>query len=81
MVINVVLAHLLVRCILQAGALEKLEAFTSFNGPDFYGLPRNTSKIKMIRRMWKVPEHFSFAFGDIIPMFAGETLEWQLSAI
>lgn len=65
----------------DAGALDKLEAFTSFNGPDFYGLPRNTSKIKMTRTPWKVPESFSFSFGDIIPMFAGETLEWQPSFV
>ncbi|KAK6123161.1 hypothetical protein DH2020_043109 [Rehmannia glutinosa] len=38
----------------EAGALEKLEAFTSFNGPDFYGLPRNTSKIKLIKTPWKL---------------------------
>lgn len=60
----------------EAGALDKLEAFTSFNGPDFYGLPRNTSKIKLTKTPWKVPESFSFSFGDIIPMFAGETLQW-----
>ncbi|KAL4620426.1 hypothetical protein ACB092_06G153000 [Castanea dentata] len=65
----------------DAGALDKLEAFTSFNGPDFYGLPRNTSKIKMTRTPWKVPESFSFSFGNIIPMFAGETLEWQPSVM
>ncbi|XP_050381604.1 dihydroorotase, mitochondrial [Argentina anserina] len=63
----------------EAGALDKLEAFTSFNGPDFYGLPRNTSKTKLSRTSWTVPECFSFPFGDIIPMFAGETLEWQPS--
>lgn len=63
----------------EAGALDKLEAFTSFNGPDFYGLPRNTIKIKLKRSPWKVPEAFSFSFGDIIPMFAGETLGWQLA--
>ncbi|XP_022144520.1 dihydroorotase, mitochondrial isoform X1 [Momordica charantia] len=61
----------------EAGALDKLEAFTSFNGPDFYGLPRNTSKITLQKAPWKVPESFSFSFGDIVPMFAGETLEWQ----
>ncbi|KAK9036153.1 hypothetical protein V6N11_078165 [Hibiscus sabdariffa] len=55
----------------EAGALDKLEAFTSFNGPDFYGLPRNTSKIKLMKNPWKVPESLSFPFGDIIPMFAG----------
>lgn len=65
----------------EAGALDKLEAFTSFNGPDFYGLPRNTSKIKLTRTPWKVPESFSFSFGDIVPMSAGETLEWQPSSI
>ncbi|KAK9285401.1 hypothetical protein L1049_024593 [Liquidambar formosana] len=61
----------------EVGALDKLEAFTSFNGPDFYGLPRNTAKIRLRKTPWQVPESFSFAFGDIIPMFAGETLEWQ----
>ncbi|XP_010272426.1 PREDICTED: dihydroorotase, mitochondrial-like [Nelumbo nucifera] len=60
----------------EANALDKLEAFTSFNGPDFYGLPRNTSKIKLIKNPWKVPESYTFAFGVIIPMFAGKTLEW-----
>lgn len=65
----------------EAGALDKLEAFTSFNGPDFYGLPRNTAKIKLSRTPRKVPESFSFAFGDIIPMFAGETLEWSPSMV
>ncbi|KAI4308627.1 hypothetical protein L6164_031683 [Bauhinia variegata] len=61
----------------EAGALDKLEAFTSFNGPDFYGLPRNKSKIKLRKSPWKVPESLSFPFGDIVPMFAGETLQWQ----
>lgn len=65
----------------EAGALDKLEAFTSFNGPDFYGLPRNTSKIKLVKNPFKVPESFSFSFGDILPMFAGETLEWQPSSL
>ncbi|KAL5130838.1 Dihydroorotase, mitochondrial [Glycine soja] len=61
----------------EAGALDKLEAFTSFNGPDFYGLPRNKSKIKLRKAPWKVPDYLSFPFGDIVPMFAGETLEWE----
>ncbi|XVE67764.1 hypothetical protein DITRI_Ditri09bG0014400 [Diplodiscus trichospermus] len=61
----------------EAGALDKLEAFTSFNGPDFYGLPRNTAKIKLRKTPWKVPESFSFSFGDVIPMFGGETLQWK----
>nr|GLL34745.1 dihydroorotase, mitochondrial [Ipomoea trifida] len=61
----------------EAGALDKLEAFTSFNGPDFYGLPRNTTKIKLTKTPWKVPKSYSYASGDVIPMFAGETLDWQ----
>uniref|UniRef100_A0A2P2KGM7 Dihydroorotase, mitochondrial n=1 Tax=Rhizophora mucronata TaxID=61149 RepID=A0A2P2KGM7_RHIMU len=64
----------------EAGALDKLEAFTSFNGPDFYGLPRNTTKIKLTKTPWKVAESYSFPFGNIIPMFAGEMLEWQISS-
>ncbi|KAJ8465466.1 hypothetical protein OPV22_028018 [Ensete ventricosum] len=63
----------------QAGALDKLEAFTSFNGPDFYGLPRNTSKIKLRKSPWNVPDSYPYASGEIVPMFAGETLEWFLS--
>ncbi|KAL7185507.1 hypothetical protein ACSBR2_027451 [Camellia fascicularis] len=65
----------------RVGALDKLEAFTSFNGPDFYGLPRNTSKIKLIKSRWKVLESLSYATGEIILMFAGETLEWLPSSV
>nr|GFB44228.1 dihydroorotase, mitochondrial isoform X2 [Tanacetum cinerariifolium] len=59
-----------------AGALDKLEAFTSFNGPDFYGLPRNTRKVTLKRTAWKVPESYSYASGSIVPMSAGQSLEW-----
>ncbi|XP_051133241.1 dihydroorotase, mitochondrial-like isoform X2 [Andrographis paniculata] len=65
----------------EVGALDKLEAFTSFNGPDFYGLARNTTKIKLDKAPWKVPTSFTFPFGDIVPMFAGETLDWLPSSI
>nr|XP_043606529.1 dihydroorotase, mitochondrial isoform X2 [Erigeron canadensis] len=60
----------------EADALDKLEAFTSFNGPDFYGLPRNTRKITLQKTTWKVPESYSYASGNIVPMSAGESLEW-----
>lgn len=63
----------------EADALDKLEAFTSFNGPDFYGLPRNSSKIKLKKDPWKVPECISFPSGEIIPMFAGRMLDWKPS--
>ncbi|KMZ56237.1 Dihydroorotase [Zostera marina] len=60
----------------QADALDKLEAFTSFNGPDFYGLPRNSSMITLKKTRWKVPESYAYTDGEIIPMFAGQTLDW-----
>lgn len=66
---------------MQAGALDKLEAFTSFNGPDFYGLPRNTSKVKLSKTPWQVPKSFSYVAGEIIPMAAGETLEWLADSV
>ncbi|KAL5989855.1 Dihydroorotate dehydrogenase (fumarate) [Asimina triloba] len=65
----------------QAGALDKLEAFTSFNGPDFYGLPRNKLKIKLRKETWRVPKSYEFKCGEIIPMFAGQTLEWRPSTL
>ncbi|XP_021769956.1 dihydroorotase, mitochondrial-like [Chenopodium quinoa] len=64
----------------EANALDKLEAFTSFNGPDFYGLPRNTSKIKLLKEPWKIPECISFPSGEIVPMFAGQMLDWKTSS-
>ncbi|KAK3161924.1 hypothetical protein QOZ80_1BG0083150 [Eleusine coracana subsp. coracana] len=60
----------------EAGALDKLEAFTSFNGPDFYGLPRNASKIVLRKSTWKVPATYKHSSGEIVPMFTGSTLEW-----
>nr|CAB3478284.1 unnamed protein product [Digitaria exilis] len=60
----------------EAGALDKLEAFTSFNGPDFYGLPRNNSKIVLRKSAWKVPATYRYSSGEIVPMSTGSTLEW-----
>ncbi|MCO5573912.1 hypothetical protein L7F22_027688 [Adiantum nelumboides] len=60
----------------QAGALDKLEAFTSFNGPDFYGLPRNTSKITILKKSWVVPKEYRFGSSTVVPMFAGKSLDW-----
>ena len=42
----------------KAGAFEHLEAFLSFNGADFYGVPRNTKKIKLVKEPWRVPETY-----------------------
>ncbi|MFW2374875.1 MAG: dihydroorotase [Gammaproteobacteria bacterium] len=59
-------------------ALDKLEAFTSFHGPDFYGLPRNTDTITLRKKNWTVPEDYPFGDERIVPLHAGETEHWQL---
>ncbi len=61
----------------QAGRLDRLEAFASFNGADFYGLPRNRGTVTLERRPWAVPATLPFGPAEIVPMCAGETLEWQ----
>lgn len=64
-----------------AGALDRLEAFASFNGADFYGLPRNTKKISMIREAWTVPDSVTFGDSSVIPMRAGQKVFWQIEEI
>ena len=61
-----------------AGALDKLEAFASFNGADFYGLPRNTGSVTLKREAWVLPAEMPFADATIKPLRAGETLNWKL---
>lgn len=62
----------------QQNALDKLEAFASFNGPDFYGLPRNSTTITLKKEAWTVPDSYPFADESIVPLMAGETLQWKL---
>ena len=61
------------------GALDKLESFASFHGPDFYGLPRNTDQITLIRDSWQAPEQLPFGDQLVIPLRAGENLHWRLA--
>jgi dihydroorotase len=61
----------------QAGALGRLEAFASFNGADFYGLPRNTGTVTLERQQWQTPESFPFGDAQLKPLRAGETLPWR----
>lgn len=60
------------------GALDKLEAFASFYGADFYGLPRNKERITLVKRSWQAPQELPFGQETIVPLRAGETLRWQL---
>ncbi len=61
-----------------AGALDKLEAFASFHGADFYGLPRNSGHITLERSPWQVPETLPFGDTELKPLRAGDTLAWRL---
>jgi dihydroorotase len=61
-----------------AGALDRLEAFASFHGADFYGLPRNTGTVTLKRETWALPEVLPFGDATIKPLRAGETLNWKL---
>ncbi|GAB4355520.1 MAG: dihydroorotase [Methylohalobius crimeensis] len=64
----------------QAGALDKLEAFASFHGADFYRLPRNSEKVTLERCEWKVPTSCGGEAGDIVPLWAGGSLRWRLTS-
>ena len=63
----------------QAGALDRLEAFASLNGPAFYGLPPNADTITLRKQPWQVPEHYPYLPDDpLVPLRAGGQVGWQL---
>ena len=62
----------------NAGALDKLEGFASFHGPDFYALPRNTGTITLRRVSWTPPDSFAFGEAELKPLRSGEALPWRL---
>ncbi len=61
-----------------AGKLENLEAFASFNGADFYGLPRNSDSVTLIQEAWPVPESMPFGSDIVVPIRAGENIRWKI---
>jgi dihydroorotase len=63
-----------------ADALDKLEGFASHHGADFYGLPRNTGTLTLMRKAWTVPESVPFGNTVLKPLCGGETLQWQVAA-
>ena len=64
----------------SVGALERLEAFASFHGADFYGLPRNTTQITLQRQDWRSPVTVPFGDAELKPLRGGEVLPWRLTA-
>ncbi len=64
----------------MAGALERLEGFASRHGPAFYGLPVNSEIVTLRRDPWTIPQSLPFPGDAIVPLAAGETLQWRLAA-
>lgn len=63
----------------QAGALDKLEQFASFNGPDFYNLPRNNETITLYREEWSIPAELPLGNTTVVPLNGGETIGWKFA--
>jgi dihydroorotase len=62
-----------------AGAIDKLEAFASFHGADFYGLPRNRDSVTLMKESWTVPPKIALGADTLVPLRAGETVAWRLA--
>ena len=62
----------------QANALDRLEAFASFYGPDFYGLPRNTDTITLEKATWQVPDNYPMGDDVVVPLRAGGPVSCKL---
>jgi dihydroorotase len=60
--------------------LDQLEAFASFHGADFYGLPRNTGTLSLKRESWMPQETFSFGEAELKPLRSGEALPWRVTS-
>lgn len=60
-------------------ALDKLEGFASFHGPDFYGLPRNSETVTLVQKDWQLPDSFSVNGDELVPFRAGTMLSWKLN--
>ncbi len=63
----------------RAGALDRLEAFASFNGPDFYRLPRNTGVVTLEKAPTAVPATLPYGQDELVPLRAGENVNWKMS--
>jgi dihydroorotase len=70
--------ELYARAFEAAGALDRLEGFASHHGPAFYGLAPNSGTVTLERADWQVPDSYPLADSTVVPLLAGETLEWQM---
>ncbi|WP_036303862.1 dihydroorotase [Methylotenera sp. L2L1] len=61
-----------------AGALDKLEAFASFYGADFYGLARNAEQVTLVKQSWKVPSSLPYEGDVLVPLKADQMLAWKM---
>ena len=62
----------------EAGALDKLEGFTSHFGPDFYGLARNNDTVTLVKQPWTVPPSYPLGNDHVVPIKAETVIEWQV---
>ncbi len=62
----------------QENALDKLEAFASFNGPTFYQLPINVDKITLVKKSWQVPATLNFGDDVVVPIRSEGSIAWQV---
>jgi dihydroorotase len=63
----------------DANALDRLEAFTSQHGADYYGLPRNIGTLTVVRDDWVVPPIYVFGDAEVVPLRAGEVIRWRVA--
>jgi dihydroorotase len=61
-------------------ALDKLEAFASFNGADFYGLPRNAEQVTLVKESWKVPGSLPYDGDVLVPLRAEQMVHWKFES-
>jgi dihydroorotase len=62
-----------------ANALDRLEAFASFHGADFYGLPRNREQLVLLQQEWSVPQEMPLGQYSLVPLRAGGLVRWVLA--
>jgi dihydroorotase len=63
----------------EADALDKLDDFASAFGARFYGLPRNRGSVTLVRESWTIPGTLAFGDDELVPLRAGESIQWRLA--